>query len=353
MSISLNQVTLKWFVASVFALLVIIILAAVGLTPKPQVPLPTTPAQNQTTPSLKFGLAGYFPASFPQSSAEQVVSFWQEANKYSSQLGIHLDWQDTDFLEVASQEYDHNIVLVLGVQRASDWLQSAQAVQNKILAILAKNPKVKYLGLGNEVNLLAEKYPAEFPQFLEAYRLWYWETKQQYPAVKIFTTFQYESWRGEAKLMGGVETRDASWEILSALSGYYDAVGITLYPYLDFSTPAEIPANYFDELMQLTNKPIVVTETGWISQSHFGGNLANLASQGLAGSEAEQVEFLGYLNDLPADRFELINWLGLHDFKDWRNVPVSAAETMVASVGLKLNSGETKTVWQDWQRLFE
>lgn len=339
----------KWAWAVVILVLVLFVAAMWR-----REPMQETREEQPPEPQISFGIAGYSPAGFPNSSIEQAEAYWADVNEYSSQLGVHVDWQDLNFLEVAVQKYKGDIVLVLGLQRPTEWLQSEQQVLAKIFELLGKYPQIKYLGIGNEVNLLAEQYEAEFPQFLEAYRLLYWETKRNFPEVKIFTTFQYEALKGEGYLMGNADVREPRWELLDEIAGYYDMVGLTVYPYFDLAAPAQIPTNYFEPLLTKVTKPIIITETAWISQPNFSGELEVLLDKGLTGSEEEQVEYLGYLQTLSVDKFPVVNWLFLHDPKNWSS-PIASlkpSDFTFASAALKNYDGGEKQIWEKWKNLF-
>jgi hypothetical protein len=48
---------------------------------------------------------------------------------------------------------------------------------------------------------------------------------------------------------------------------FIDELGLSSYPYFDFDTPEEIPADYYSRLVEGKNIPVFVSECGWSSET--------------------------------------------------------------------------------------
>jgi len=55
---------------------------------------------------------------------------------------------------------------------------------------------------------------------------------------------------------------------------FLQELGISSYPYLGFASPAEIPSNYYAQLITGHSLPVFVSEGGWTSMGIHGGGLS-------------------------------------------------------------------------------
>lgn len=154
--------------------------------------------------------------------------------------------------------------------------------KNSAVAFVGKY-KPKYFGLGIEVNILYEKSPADFENFVSLYSEVYNAIKAVSPNTKVFTVFQLEKIKGlNGGLFGGVnDINKAQWFLIDKFQS--DIVAFTTYPGLIYKNPTEIPEDYHEEIKLHTNKPIAFTEIGWHSKP---------SPTGWESSEQEQAEFI-------------------------------------------------------------
>lgn len=296
-----------------------------------------------------WGIAGFVPANFPNYNQESFVSMWQELNANTEIYGVHTDWQELSLVAQAQNQYSGSLVVVLGWQDPAEWKAGATSLITQVLDLVAANTKIKYLGIGNEINLLRAQNPTDFKNYITGYKQLYQEVKTKFPMLSIFPTFQYEALIGKGYLSGG---HNESWDLLKELDDYLDLVVLTTYPYFDYKLPTDIPANYFAEATKYSVKPLAVSETGWMSRQSFGGKFSSLSEQGYAGSEQEQVDYLRKLREiLPKDNTEFVNWAFLHDISKWQEGDEPSLHPLFDSIALKNNDGSSKLVWEEWQNL--
>ena len=173
-------------------------------------------------------------------------------------------------------------------------------------ANFAQKYRPKYLGLGIEVNVLSEKSPPDFDKFVSLFNESYDAIKTVSPNTKIFTVFQLEKMKGlSGGLFGGVndETKN-EWPLLEKFQKS-DIIAFTTYPSLIYKDPAEIPADYYLEIKNHTQKPIAFTEVGWPS----GADILGWES-----SEEEQASFIQRFFELTKDlKPELAIWAFMYD----------------------------------------
>jgi hypothetical protein len=295
----------------------------------------------------KVGFSGYFPANFPKSNTSEVLQFYKDIDTYAEVYGVHTNIEETNILKVSSQQQKNPIVFVTALKDGKSWKQEKDSFIKKLDEILAENKQIKYLGIGNEINFKYDESSQEFNEFVDVYLTAYQTLKTKYPEVKIFTIFQYETLKGKGYLTG--RTGKAEWAMLQKLESKIDVIGITLYPHFDYHNPEDIPLDYFSELRQYSVKPIIITETGWLTRTTFSNNLD---ATGFVGSESEQEEYLKRLVKLlENERIEILNWFSLNDFADWKNTTTQQNLILFDSFGFRTNAGEEKNAWKIWKEL--
>jgi hypothetical protein len=188
-----------------------------------------------------------------------------------------------------------------------------------------------YIGFGIEVNVLYQKSPDDFDDFVVFYHEVYDAVKKASPTTKVFTVFQLERMKGlNGGLFGGTNDLDeAHWFLLDRFPS--DLVAFTTYPGLIYKTPSEIPADYYTEINHYTQKPIAFLEIGWHT---------DFSPPGWESSEAEQAAFVETFFRLTNELdMELAIWSFLFDpdiFEPFK------------SMGLYSTDGHAKRAWDIW-----
>lgn len=116
-----------------------------------------------------------------------------------------------------------------------------------------------------------------------------------------------------------------------------DIIGLNSYPFKsNYSDPEDIPAEYYTQIEQYTNKPIWFTEIAWPSGADYNS------------SEEEQAAFLTHFVDITKNmNLEALCWISMHDFSE-----STSYEDHVLSWGLRDVNSNPKQAWAVWMDLF-
>jgi hypothetical protein len=179
-----------------------------------------------------------------------------------------------------------------------------------------------YLTLGLEVNTYYNSNPADFENFVSLYNETYDLVKQ--PGMKIAPSFQWD----EVK-------HNSEYVVFDYFKDKSDYMGLSTYPRVNYATPQDIPIDYYSSISQYTNKPIVITESGWPTDS-----------TAFPSSEEAQAEFLDFLlTEMDQLNTELVVWWFMHDW-EYGGYPGS---DFFKSMGLLKSDGLAKQAWSIWK----
>jgi hypothetical protein len=322
-----------WLLSCLAVILAVILLA--GCSEKPS---------QQPGPGAATAVKG---VSFSPKSMDQagIDDFFAKARQTGGIVSWAGDWDELSGTAgganfVASQASSYGCVAVI---EPSFFTQSTGALLRPLddttvqryvdsAAEFAAAHKVKYLGIGIEVNLLAEKSPADFEKFVKLFADTYDAVKKKSPETKVFTVFQLEHMKGlKGGLFGGVnDPATAEWALIDRFPKA-DLIGITTYPGLIYKDPSEIPADYYAEIKNHTSKPVAFTEIGWQSEAWPTGWESNDTEQ--AAFVTRFFELTGGLNK------EMAIWSFLYDM---------AAQKPFDSMGLIKNDGTMRPSYDAW-----
>ena len=207
--------------------------------------------------------------------------------------------------------------------------ETREAYKNNAVEF-AKKYQPKYLGLGIEVNIMYEKSPDDFEEFVVFYNEVYDAVKEVSPNTKIFTVFQLEKMKGLS--LWGTEEYDpdkAHWELIDEFKS--EIVAFSTYPGLVYNHPSEIPEDHYTEIKSYTKKPIAFTEIGWHAAA---------SPEGWESSNAEQAEFIKTFFNLTEDLdMKIAVWSFLYDPDI-----IEPFNTM----GLRRSDGTARPSWDAW-----
>lgn len=329
-------------------------------------PVPTTTvsiAQEKTTNPLvgelpiftrpfQMGVAGFVPASYPNSSSADWQNLFDSLPEYGEWFGVYSAWNDQPKENIPEQihtafglqkKYGIIPLIAIGIEpdsltqtEADSYFETNQNAFIETARAIAKTYQPKYLALGVEINRLYEKSPKGFDAFVETYKEAYDAIKKESPSTKVFPIFQFDYMRGKAKRSG--KEHISYFDLREKFSGKMDAIGYTVYPFLEYDSVSQIPNDYFSEMKMENNLPILITETGWPSEPVAEIN----------GSEDAQKEYLVWLlNQTKSLPLEGLIWVFPH------SAAMPVGEGLFDSLSMKQNDGTPKKVWEYWKALRE
>jgi len=191
--------------------------------------------------------------------------------------------------------------------------------------------------VGIEVNRYYEKSPLGFDDFLDVYEELYREIKKESPDTRVGSNFLLEFMKGAGARSG--TQHEPHWGILDRFEPQLDVVTFTLYPFLDVDHPSDIQDDYLTEILQYTQSPLMITETGWPSQE------VSTFSEIQAGEDI-QVAYLDRLLELTESvPLHALIWAFPHDPE------IGIAGGLFDHISMKRNDGSPKPVFDDWQKL--
>ncbi|MBC7327427.1 glycosyl hydrolase 53 family protein [bacterium] len=195
------------------------------------------------------------------------------------------------------------------------WVNEAKSI--------AREFKPEYFSLGNEINDYFSLHPEEFPAYLSLIKDAYREIKEVSPKTKVLVVLSYNHL-----------IENNQWEMLRQLCDKLDLIGLTTYPYKNYSSPEKLPKDYYLRLKKYVDKPIAFTEIGW-------------SSSGING-EKTQADFLGRFLELTKGlNIEMVNWLFLHETK-LEGMSRFIVSPDVTTIALKKSNGDKKEVYYLW-----
>ena len=179
------------------------------------------PQSNTANHGVQFVLGNDFQASL------------NEANKFKY-IGFNTPFDPSvDAPEIVKVAYSNNVkgtpIVNIGFAQGVDVTKYAQQI-----VFVCKTYKPRYLGIGNEVNLLSGDSAAVVNDV-------YGKAKAECPNTQFFVVLQYES--------SGFNPSKYNT----------DMIGVTSYPFMRYSSPDQIPSDYYASLP----KNVIFTEIGW------------------------------------------------------------------------------------------
>jgi hypothetical protein len=147
-----------------------------------------------------------------------------------------------------------------------------------------------FFNMNVEANLLYFVNPSLWTDFLEFHTYVYTQLKAAYPSIKIFSSVT-----GAHMLQGFFDNNDYVLQRLAVLQivAQSDLYAISFYPYMSKYLGNAYPDNMFDELFNISDKPLAIAETGYPAQSfdiNVNGTLLSVVSD-----EEKQNKYIGDL----------------------------------------------------------
>ncbi|GAB4318571.1 MAG: hypothetical protein Kow00117_08620 [Phototrophicales bacterium] len=207
-----------------------------------------------------------------------------------------------------------------------------------------------YFVFGIEVNLLIKLRPELWDAYMVLHQAVYDALKADYPDLPIMVSLT-----GIDLLPGYTDADPADQaRALDDILPYTDYVGYSVYPFMTAFLTDYIPDNMFDELANLTNKPIAITETGYPAQSFRFNDGITLNFESNEGKQADYIQYL--LESAQTHQFVFVVNFVLRDYDDlWLEIGGQEDLTILwRDTGLYSETGDERealTIWRDWLAL--
>ncbi|MBD3348792.1 MAG: hypothetical protein GF400_06310 [Candidatus Eisenbacteria bacterium] len=310
----------------------------------PDEDLPTLPIASR---AYELGIAGLVARNSPDPSEQDFLDFLAELPLMGERSGVYVAW-DADYpvdeqVEVILTYSSVGVLAGVGFNHenvTADYFDVYGDSLKSVAVALATEFDLDYLAIGAEVNRVRDECCQEaWDEFVAVYAETYDAVKAVSPSTKVFTIFQLDYMKGAARLSG--LDLQPSWHMLDLFEGRLDVVGLTVYPFLEHPTVAEVPTDYFDEIAQHIDEPIVITESGWLSEPlELWGNVE------VEGSEQEQVDFvLMMIEQIEQLDVEILMYSFLYEYDE--------SIDMFHHIALRENAGPAKEVYWYWRALAE
>lgn len=338
-----RHLTIRWLITVVSVLA--LVGAACGADTQPDRPehAPTSTASaSPTSPGIdlpdrtQFGF-GLSPSSY---TGTDLPDFLDRIEGNTDVLMHAGDWGELDgtVFDVAAtlaEQRGLGFVAVVSPSAAGDLIRPLDgATRERYLASLrtfVAEQRPEFLGLANEVNMLATDDPGGFEETVSLWEEALMVVREESPETVVFVTFQLEWLLGLRGGWFGRQVVEPDWDIIDRFMGA-DAIGFTTYPSLVFDDPADLPPDYYTQIGERTDLPVIFTEIGWTA---FGDLPL------LSGSEEEQVKFLDVLADQTQNfSVELLVWTFVR--------ADLVSEQPFRGMDLIRSDGTPRPSWQRW-----
>lgn len=317
-------------------------------------------APDAGAPALALGVT-WTPIGYPTPTDADRAAFYAGHAAYGTQLAVHRPWREDRAragmpdgfvapIAAAAEPYGFELMYGYGFdvgapgadltsdsEPANDSWTNAET-RREFCAVgvaYARAHHPRFMFLGNETDAYYREHRADWPNWVSELGECRDAIHAVSPATLVFTTFQLELTKGAARKTGRPHV-PADWQPIEDVAGAVDGIGFTSYPFFEYETPAELPADYYRELATHTDKPILFSELGWI---------ANPAAP-YTGSEAEQAAFVDRFFELTAGLdVRYAAWLAENDWPEAIVGPGSA----FYRIGLRDPAGVARPADAAWR----
>jgi hypothetical protein len=298
------------------------------------------------------------PRHFPKHTSADVQDMFEKGKPLGRYSVAIYQWSHPDLLTIAEQMLSasraagYTPILALSPTTLSDMrgkLDLPSDVRQSAGSNLSfLNPKIhlpyimaaaslaklkpEYLCLATEINLFAFSGIDEYIRFAAVYKKLYAELKKISPTTKIFVSFQWDFFQIMAQREPN-RIKEHS-KLIEIFRPELDVVAFTSYPSDHYKTPAEVPANYYERILEHVKKgeEIHFMEIGWPTTG--------------TGTEAEQVEFINRIPALMARvQPKVLAWSLLYD------VGGTVLGADLGTTGLLTNDGRAKPGYQAFRTI--
>ncbi|MFQ5680421.1 MAG: hypothetical protein ACE5HP_13305 [Gemmatimonadota bacterium] len=135
-----------------------------------------------------------------------------------------------------------------------------RALHEEWVRRIATRVRPRWFGLASEINTLAARGdPALYATILDLVNGLAPEVRQRSPGTSVFVSFQADEANGR---LG-----DPIIDHFALIADFdIDALGLSSYPVFAFTSPADVPDDYFARFDEATELPLLYVEGGWSSE---------------------------------------------------------------------------------------
>lgn len=227
--------------------------------------------------------------------------------------------------------------LTSGSSAENSWLNAeTRQLFLDMVTQLATDHRPPFLFLGNEINLYYEAHTqTEWDAWVSELEACADAIHAASPQTVVYTTFQLEFLTGLGANAGWAGP--ARWELVDDVtaSGKLDAIGFTTYPYLEYDTLGELPADHWNGILAHTTGPVIFSEVAWPAAAHAP----------YPGDELDQADFVStFLDGISGLDVLYAAWLFDHDWDQELTVPAFASTGLRDNLELVPRAADA--VWQ-------
>lgn len=172
-----------------------------------------------------------------------------------------------------------------------------------------------YLAIGIEANIIISKSPEKWDSYVNLNKQVYQEIKKHHPKLPVFSTIQYEHFRGIED--DSKANHHLQYAGVKKLMQHSDFLALSTYKY-GFLHPNKPKDDYFEEALSF-DKPIAIAETGAMSKTTLVMGIPLLSNQ------KDQTKFLEMIfrNAAEHDFVFVINWVPIDFDKMIPKIPAA------------------------------
>jgi hypothetical protein len=295
--------------------------------------------------SFEMGTAGFVPVRYPDSSNADWLNFFaRDAASYGGIYGIHISPAEkknvAGILEQVQLGYEQmegiSVYIAFSINPDDGPFTIRRGEELiRVVSEHAEKFKPRIISLGVESDAFYLEQAESYDLYVDYARLAYDVIKDASPQTLVMNNFQLDRMRGQAQLTGLQYT--PNWELIDRFEGKIDLVSFTVYPFLQHHSVAEIPDDYLSEIRQHTDLPVMITETGWPSET---------LPSGVSGSEEEQIDYiLKLVQQANMINVQTMIWVFPHDAE------FGLAGGIFDHLSLRTNDGQPKAGWEMWKAI--
>lgn len=203
-------------------------------------------------------LAGKTPQQYVKNNYVGLVEYYR-SKKFK--LWVYIDPQNG-----LNRTSDANALVAVGKSIAQPEMQK---LYRRFVVVMDSMLRPDHLGLALETNLIRIAAPSSiYNGVKKAANDAVADVRAIDPTVKLSVSVQADvAW---GKLLGNGTYLGIQQDFVDF--PFIEELGVSSYPYFDFSNPDEIPINYYARLVEGKAMSMMITEGGWTSASFEGPN---------------------------------------------------------------------------------